>query len=73
MSPLPPSPVKRDREDNEPRGSGTEPHKKKQKDEKKTVQDAASTPADLYRWKSTPTDSFLVWLIRFCPNMFYSG
>ncbi|KAF7659519.1 hypothetical protein LDENG_00296010 [Lucifuga dentata] len=39
---------KRAREDHEPGGSGSESHKKRQKDEKKTEQDAPSPSAHLY-------------------------
>ncbi|KAG7227843.1 hypothetical protein INR49_013637 [Caranx melampygus] len=42
---VPVLPVKRAREDHDAGGSGTEPHKKRQKDEKKTEQDASSPSA----------------------------
>ncbi|XP_044033428.1 kinesin-like protein KIF22 [Siniperca chuatsi] len=42
---VPVLPVKRSREDHEARGSGTEPQKKRQKDERKTEQDGSSPSA----------------------------
>uniref|UniRef100_UPI0037E7D403 kinesin-like protein KIF22 n=1 Tax=Semicossyphus pulcher TaxID=241346 RepID=UPI0037E7D403 len=42
---VPVLPVKRAREDQEARGSGTEPHKKRQKEERKTAQDGSSPSA----------------------------
>ncbi|KAK2820343.1 hypothetical protein Q5P01_023302 [Channa striata] len=46
---VPVLPVKRAREDHEARGSGSEPHKKKQKEEKKIEQDGSSPSAHFDR------------------------
>ncbi|XP_023267068.1 kinesin-like protein KIF22 [Seriola lalandi dorsalis] len=45
---MPVLPVKRAREDDEARGSGTQPHKKRQKEEKKTEQDGSSPSAHFH-------------------------
>lgn len=54
ISLLPPSPVKRSRENHEACGSGTLPQKR-QKEERKTEQDGSS-PSALQRLKTTQTD-----------------
>ncbi|XP_041819137.1 kinesin-like protein KIF22 isoform X2 [Chelmon rostratus] len=51
---VPVLPVKRPREDHEARGSGTEPQKKRQKDEKKTEQDGSS-PSTHFHSVSEPS------------------
>lgn len=51
---LPVLPVKRSREEHEAGGSGTEPHKKKQKDEKKSEHDGSS-PSAHYHSLSEPS------------------
>lgn len=55
ISLLPSFPVKRAREDHEAQGSGTEPQKKRQKEERKTEQDGSSPSANIHRLKTTPT------------------
>ncbi len=64
ISLLPSSPVKRAREDHEARGSGTEPQKKRQKEERKTEQDGSSPSAHFHRLKTTHTGFLFVRLIR---------
>ncbi|XP_076615343.1 kinesin-like protein KIF22 [Chaetodon auriga] len=51
---VPVLPVKRAREDHEARGSGTEPQKKRQKDERKTEQDSSS-PSTHFHSVSEPS------------------
>ncbi|XP_026207580.1 kinesin-like protein KIF22 isoform X2 [Anabas testudineus] len=51
---VPVLPVKRSREDHEAGGSGTEPHKKRQKEEKKTEQDGSS-PSAFFHSPSEPS------------------
>lgn len=50
---LPAFPVKRSREDNEAHGSGSEPQRKRQKDERKTEPDGSSASPSSHRWKAT--------------------
>lgn len=50
--PLPAFPVKRSREE-EAHGSGSEPQRKRQKDERKTEPDGSSASPSSHRWKTT--------------------
>lgn len=58
--------MKRAREDHEAGGSGTEPHKKRQKEEKKTEQDGSSPSAHFHRLKI----KYTLELIRLETRMF---
>ncbi|XP_076007607.1 kinesin-like protein KIF22 [Genypterus blacodes] len=60
--------VKRSREDSEPGGSGTEPHRKRQKDEKKSAQDAPSPQTALYSPSEQSVPDRLLALERFCQD-----